>query len=262
MTVTAKLLGLYRVDQQIRGLRSRLDAAESFYATQQGTLNELTAQHKVVAAQLKQLKTAVASDEGEAARIDARINSLREKMNAAKTNKEYSAFLTELASLKTQKDEVEKDELGQMEKIEAIQKSLAEIEAQKAEREKIASKAAAERDARAAEIKDRLAELTAQRVTLAAAVPGDAMKVYNDLIRRVGDEAMSHVEVLDRRNHEWTCGSCQMALPVETINSISVGRLTRCNACGCILFTEEDVVAKTVKTPKKAKKQAAETGSK
>lgn len=254
MTVTAKLLKLFRVDQQIRGLRGRLDAAERFLAVQSEQLKELTARHKALALQLKQLKTAVSSDEGEAARIETRMNALREQMNASRTNKEYSAFLNELNLLKAQKDEVEKNELGSMEKVETLQKQVSEVESQKAERDKIVAQATTDRDARAAEIKDRLNELTAQRVVLAKEVPADLMKQYEELVRRVGDEAMSHVEVLDRRNHEWTCGSCQMALPVETINSISGGRFTRCSACGCILYTEEDVVSKTVK---KTKKQAA-----
>lgn len=257
MTVTAKLLGLFRVDQQIRGLRSRLDTAERFLRLQQAQLDELTSKHKSTSASLKQLKTAVAGEEGEAARIDARINALREQMNAARTNKEYSAFLNELNVLKSQKDEIEKAELGEMEKVEAAEKALAEIEKQRAEREAIVKQASSDRDARNAEIKDRLAELTAQREGLVKEVPADAMRIYAELLQRQGEAAMSHVEVLDRRNHEWTCGSCQMTLTVETINSVSGGKLTRCGACGCILYTEEDVVAKTVKTSKK--KHAAET---
>lgn len=259
MSVTAKILKLFRADQQIRGLRGRLDTAERFLAVQSQQLSELDKKHAALSASLKQLKAAVSGDEGEAARIDARIESLREQMNAARTNKEYSAFLNELNLLKAQKDEIEKNELASMEKVETVQKQVSEVEGQKAEREKIVAQATADRDARAAEIKDRLDELTGQRAALVKDVPSDQLKIYEELVRRLGDQAVSSVEVLDRRNHEWTCGSCQMALPVETINGISAGRFTRCSACGSILYTEVDVVAKTVKTPKepKAKKQAA-----
>ncbi|MCW5766167.1 MAG: hypothetical protein KIT68_09360 [Phycisphaeraceae bacterium] len=259
MSVTAKILKLFRADQQIRGLRGRLDAAERFLSVQAQQLGEIEKKHGALSAMLKQLKATVAGDEGEAKRIDARIDALREQMNAARTNKEYTAFLNELNLLKAQKDEIEKNELASMEKVEAVEKQVAEVQGQKAEREKIVAQARADRDARAAEIKDRLDELTGQRSELVKDVPAEQLRIYDELVRRLGDQAVSNVEVLDRRNHEWTCGSCQMALPVEKINGISAGRFTRCSACGCILFTEVDVVAKTVKTPRepKAKKQAA-----
>ncbi|MGH7131505.1 MAG: zinc ribbon domain-containing protein [Phycisphaerales bacterium] len=248
MTVTAKLLRLFRVDQQLRGLRSRLDAAERFLAEQERQLKEIDTRHGTITTQLKKLKTTVAGEETEVQGIDERMASLRDKMNLTKTNKEYSALLTELNNLKTKKDELESGELEQMQEVENLQKQDTELLAQREERAKIAAQAKAERDNKAAEIKDRLAELKSQRDTLAADVPADAKHILDDLISRRGDDAMAHVEVLDRRSHEWSCGACMMALTVETINKLSTGSLTRCNNCMCILFTEEDVVSK--KKPK------------
>jgi predicted nucleic acid-binding Zn-ribbon protein len=249
MTVTAKLLRLFRVDQQLRGLRSRLEAAEAFLATQERLLAELDAKHAASEAQLKKTKVAVSGDEGEALTIAARMETLREQMKTAQTNKVYSAFLTELNTLKQQKDAVEKRALEQMEGVQKQESGLSAALASRAERAAIVAKARADRDSKAAEIKDRVAELGAQRAQLATEVPKDALKSFEDLIARRGDDAMSHVEVLDRRNHEWTCGACQMALPMETVNNLSMGRLTKCSSCGCFLYTEEDVVSKKVKQP-------------
>lgn len=241
MTVTAKVLSLFRVDQQLRGLRTRLDAAERFLKVQTDQARDLDAKLATLAQQVRQAKASIGTDEGETAAIDARVATLREQMNAARTNKEYSAFLTELNTLKVQKDTIEKRELEQMERLQALEKQLSELEAQKAERSKIVEKATVERDAKAAEIKDRVAELTAQRATLAAAVPKDALRIFEELVASRGDEAMSHVEVLDRRAHEYTCAGCQMTLPVETLNHIVRGTLVRCANCQCILFAEAEL---------------------
>lgn len=261
MSVTAKLLSVFRVDQQLRGLKSRLHAAEKFLAEQERLLKELDAKNSSAAAELKQLKTAIASDEGETASIDARMEKIREHMNNSKTNKEYSAFLAELSTLKAKKDEIEKSEMGEMERVESLQKKADEYAKARTERTGIVATAKKDRDAKAAEIKDRVNELQSQRDHLAKEVPAADLKVLDEMIAKLGDEAMSPVEVVDRRNHEWSCTSCQMTLPVELVNNLSMGRVTRCISCKCILFTEEDVVSK--KKPKenedivKSKKKAA-----
>lgn len=255
MTVTAKLLSLFRVDQQLRGLRTRLDAAERFLSIQVEQHKELDAKHAAIAAQVRSSKSAIGSDESETATIDARMATLREQMNAARTNKEYSAFLTELNSLKTQKDAIEKRELEQMEKLQALEKQALELATKRDERVKIVDTAKSDRDAKAAEIQGRLDELTAQRSKLAADVPKDALRVFEELVRARGDEAMAPVEVLDRRAHEYTCAACQMTLPVETLNHIVKGTLVRCANCQCILFSdaELDLHKPGAKAPSKGK---------
>ena len=65
----------------------------------------------------------------------------------------------------------------------------------------------------------RVTELKKQRDAVAKEVPADALAILEELIARRGDDAMAHVEVLDRRNHEWTCGACMMALPVQTASA-------------------------------------------
>lgn len=257
MTVTAKLVKLFRVDQQLRGLRTRLDAAERFLKTQSDMLAEIEARHASLGTQVRTAKASIGGDESEAKAIDDKMAHLREQMNSARTNKEYSAFLTELNNLKTIKDGIEKRELEQMEKLQALEAQLAEAVTQRDERTKVVEKAKSDRDARETEIRGRLNELAAERSTLAADVPKDALKTFEDLIRARGDDAMAAVEVLDRRAHEYTCGACQMTLPVETLNHIVRGTLVKCSSCQCILFSAEEL--DLAKKPSKGKKSKAES---
>jgi uncharacterized protein len=258
MTVTASLLSLFRVDQQLRGLRTRLDAAERFLKSQSDQHQDLVSRFTAMELQVRTAKAAIGSDESETATIDARMANLREQMNAARTNKEYSAFLTELNTLKTQKEGIEQRELEQMEKLQALEKQLAELAVQREERAKVAGQAKTDRDARETEIGGRLTELAAQRAKLAGDVPKDALKVFEDLVRLRGDEAMAQVEVLDRRAHEYTCGSCQMTLPVETLNHIVKGTLVRCANCQCILFSADALDLHKKPAPKTKKAKEAE----
>lgn len=260
MSVTKQLLDLFRVDKQLRGLRSRLDVAERFHDSQAAQLAEVEKQQAALQSQHKQLKTAISSEDGEASRLDARISALREKMNAAKTSKEYNAFQTELNNYKTEKSAVEEREIDSMQKVEQIQKQLDEIKNKITERSAIVAKAKADRDQKAADIKDRLAELTAEREKLAAAIPASERRSFEDLVKLRGDEAMAAVEVLDRRSHEYSCSSCMMAVPVETASAIMMGRLVSCPSCSCILYIEEEMLAAASAT--NAKKKAKEAASK
>ena len=64
----------------------------------------------------------------------------------------------------------------------------------RAEREKVRAVASDDRDRKAAEIKDRLAQLTAERAKLAAEVPGSAMATLELLVSQRGDDAMAPIE--------------------------------------------------------------------
>lgn len=240
MSVTKQLLELFRVDKQLRGLRSRLEAAERFYSQQSTQLAELEKQRVTLDAQAKSLKATSSNEEGEAARLEAKINVIREQMNSAKTSKEYTAFQTELNTYKEQKSQFEDKQLSAMTKIEEIDRTLTTILTQHSERVKIVATAKHDRDARAAEIKDRVAELQAQRDTLAKAIPARELSQLDQLIKLRGDEAMSQLDIIDRRSHECSCSACMMALPVETVSSILSHKLVSCPSCRCFLYAEDE----------------------
>lgn len=252
MTVTSQLLELFRVDKQLRGLRTRLDAAERFLREQTRQSDELKGASSAIETQIKQLRAAAANFEGEAARLETKINTIREQMNSAKTAKEYNAFLTELGTFKDEKTSSEEQALGAMTKLEELDSKLKELKAQHAERKKMVGAAETERVTREAEIKDRLTELSARRKVLAADVPKEALASLEHLIKTKGDDAMAHVEVVDRRNYEYSCAACYMTLPMETVSSIVAGRLTACVSCGTILYTEDSEIVKTPKQVAKA----------
>lgn len=263
MSVTKQLLDLFRVDKQLRGLRSRLEAAERFLSQQSNLLGDLDKQRGALEVQLKALRATTANEEGEAARIEARMAGLREQMNTAKTAKEYNAFLGELNTLKEQKSGAEERVLEAMTKAEGIEKQFNDLGSQQGERSKIVGTAKGDRDTKASEIKERVEELVAQRKALAAAIPAKELTALEMLIKSRGDEAMAPIEVLDRRSHEGSCSACMMAIPVETVSALMGGKLVNCPSCRCILYIEESTFAASAaapaKKPKKEKPEAAKT---
>ncbi len=255
MSVTEKLLRVFRVDQQLSGLQSRLKGAEKFLGEQTKQLSSIDQKRDALTSQIKQLQATASDHEGEMARLDARVEVLREQMNNAKTNKEYKAFLTEVNTYKADRGGHETQALELMTKLDALKKSLAELDGQKAERDKVKQVAGTDRDKKADEIKDRLNQLQAERSKLWAEVPEDIQKVYIELVRQKDDEAMAPVEELDRRRHEYNCGSCQMAVPVETVVALlKSSGVTRCVSCGTILYIEKEVAEAVMPASKRGGK--------
>ncbi len=241
MDLTSKLLRVFLVEKQLRGLQTRLRSAERFHSDQSAQLQQLDTKRTSLESQLRQITAVAADQEGEVKRLDEKMAVIREQMNSAQTNKEYKAFLTEMNTYKAERDRLETGALEQMAKAEELRKQVAELAAQRGEREQVQKVAAGEKTQRADEIKDRVEELKAQRKAAAAEVPPDALKKLELLIKQRGDEAMAPIEVQDRKRHEYTCGSCMMSLPVESVSGLmSSGKLTFCVSCQCILYLDEE----------------------
>jgi predicted nucleic acid-binding Zn-ribbon protein len=252
MDVTSQLLKLFNVEKQIRGLKGRLTAAERFLAEQDKQLAALDAKRGALESQMKTVLVASKTAEGEAARLDARMTTIKTQMDSAQTNKEYKAFLTEHNTLKAEKDRYETQVLEAMTKLDEFKKQQADLDGQRAEREKVRGVAVTDRDARAKEIEGRLRELGGERDTARAGVPAEALAVFDKLLQVRGEEAMAAIEELDRRHYEFTCGSCQRTLTMDTVNGLlSNGRLTRCTNCGCFLYVEKELAASLQPAAKK-----------
>lgn len=240
MTVTDKLVRVFRVDNQIRGLRSRLTAAERFLAEQERQLGDIGTQRTAVESQLRQLKATVGNLEVESKQYNEKVEQLRERMNNAQSNKEYKALLTEVNTYKDEATKADETALGHMETIERLQTQLDELGKAGEERTKVRGVAEQERAQRADEIRERLAELEKERITLAEDVPDNALAAYAELVELRDEDAMAPIEIMDRKRHEFNCGSCMMSVPVETMSALlSHGGLTKCVNCGCILYLEE-----------------------
>jgi predicted nucleic acid-binding Zn-ribbon protein len=241
MDVTARLVEVFHVDKQLRGLKSRLVGAEKFLADQDKDLTSLEGRRSGLDADLKKASAQAADAEGEMKRLDAKMATIRSQMDNAQNNKEYKAFLTELNTYKADRDKHEATALEFLGKAEEFKKQIAELAGRKDDREKVRKVAVSDRDARSNEIADRVRELEAQRAALVAQVPTEVMRDLQKLIDRRGDEAVGMVEIVDVKRHEFNCGVCMMSLPVDAVAMLaSSGRLTRCASCQCVLYIDQE----------------------
>lgn len=239
MGLNTALRELYLVDQQVRGLESRLDGARKNVRAQQIKMDQLNQQVNELSDQLKQSQAKAGTMENEVNTIDARVTKLRDQMNAVKTNKEYSAMLVEVNTLKADKSQLEEKAFEIMTQVEAQQKQLADLNARCVDQTKIKTLADKQLAERMGEVGEQLAAIQAQRAQAATHVPPDMLAIFDRLADNYDGEAMAAIIEEDRRRLEYTCGGCYMQIPIERVNLlITQDQLVRCSSCQRILYIE------------------------
>ncbi|MDY7110421.1 MAG: C4-type zinc ribbon domain-containing protein [Planctomycetota bacterium] len=243
MSLMENLLKLYRVDAQVRGLRSRLDSANRYFNAQSRLLDEIAQRLEELRTRKRHVQAKVSNLETEGESLDRQMEKFRADLNSASTNKQYAAVLTELNTVKAERNRIDDAILAELEQTEEIDREIEEVSARLAERAKVCDVAEAQVKERETEIGSRLSELEAERKEAASAVPGPARAIFDEMAEAHEGEAMATVEEIDRRHREYACGACNMHLPFEQVVNLTspISELVRCPACGRILYMQEEV---------------------
>lgn len=238
MSLTEQLQRFFQVEQQIHALNSRVENAEIYLRAQSKKLEDLIRQEENLEGQQRKLAAVIGNFETEIKSVEERMEHLRAQMNEARTNKEYTATLTELKTLETDKDRIESETLTEMSKLEEIRGQIDELKALVTERRKIREVAEQQLEERRQAVAERLSELQGERAAAGDDIPEHAMRTYKDAAHLHEGEAMAEIVELDKRRHEYTCGACNMTLPMECYSSVlSNGKIiSTCPSCTRILY--------------------------
>lgn len=250
MSLQQQIKDLHLLDAQVRGLSGRLNAATRRRDAQANKLEQLQTQHRELEEQLKHCQAAATAAEKQVAEVDARIDEHREQMNTVTSNKQYSALLVEVNTLKDQKSKLEEQALAEMTGVEECRNSLGELDQQIAEQQKLVASADAEVEAARSEVGDRLDDVKKQRDDAANELPDDVLRDFERLADAYEGEAVVEIEEQDRRRMEYTCGGCFMSLPFETVNKLltRTDEIVHCTNCNRILYAGSEL--KEALTPK------------
>ena len=245
MSLQEKLHRLYLLDQQVRGLRSRLDAARRRQRTLETKRDQLQQQRSELSQQIQHAQVSVASLEHQTTDIEQRVEQLRQRMNSVRSNKEYSALLVEVNTLRQERSQIEDQALEKMSEIDTLKQRLEDLAHNARDQQRMVDRAAEEAQQALAEVGDRLDDVTAQRDAAAGEVPSDALHLFERQAEIHDGEALASVEEVDRRRMEFSCGGCFMNLPVERVSAVMAkpNEPTTCPSCGRILYVSEELKA-------------------
>lgn len=237
-TKISALLELQAIESQLAHVKRRRRIREQAVRTQERRIEQLQADYDATHERVMNRRKDADRLELDLRQREERVSKQRTALNAAKTNKEYAAILTQINTLRADNSRLEERTLGIMQDVDTInaeaEKLLEQVQQEQARLVGIRRLSAEEIE----KLDGMLADLSAKRVEAAGNVAPEALAVFNRLSESYDGEAMAVVEVHGKKPpHEYVCGGCFMSLSPEHANSLRTrDEIRRCSNCRRILY--------------------------
>ena len=171
---------------------------------------------------------------------DEVIAKLRSSLNNAKTNKEYSAVLTQLNTTKADNSKVETQTLELLKDIEADEAECQDIQNQINEQKQVLEQTRKESEQLAAKYQAQIDEIQAEWDKIAQSVPAEHLAIFKRVAETYDGQAVTTVEEQEGKSGIYSCGGCFMGIPAESVNVLMTkDEIIRCPNCTRILVLDE-----------------------
>jgi len=213
---------------------SQIDIGRAELNNKQTILKDAQEEIKGLQDNRKAIESEVQSENDHMAKIKV-------KLPAVKTNKEYTAILSEVDAVKVKVSELEDKELEIMEILEKKQKAIPEIEKKCKEEDDRFKEYKTKKEGELSRMRQELGDYIVKREKLIEQIDKLMVQRYEKVKKSRGGQAVA----LLRQN---ICQGCfQQILPQMVIN-VKVGEtIHQCSSCLCFLHWEEVSEAATLK---------------
>ena len=192
------LLQLQSVERQLSDVRRRLRTRQLAVATQQKRIDQFHAEQKELEDRSKLRRKEADNLELDLKTRQQQVDKLRAALNAAKTNKEYAAILTQINSLKADNAKQEEDGLKILQEVEAIKTQAAQAAEKVAAEEKRLAEIQASNTEQIAKLQAMTDQLNVQRAESAKGISPEVLSIFERLALSHGGEAMAPIEEIGR----------------------------------------------------------------
>lgn len=237
--ILTALVRLQGIEDELRRVKKKLNMGRQAIVKQENLIRQSQAAWAAKREEVKLTRVQAGNLELELKVKDQEIDKLRVALNAAKSNKDYSAILTQLNVDKADKSKLEDKILGLMSQADADAKAAEEIEeeiaAEQAKLEEITAKIEAKQE----NLNHQAEKLERDRAEALKDVPAQNRDAFTRLADRYDGEALAEVAELNAKRGEYGCGGCFMSIPRELVNSLMTrDEVVVCSTCGRMLVLE------------------------
>lgn len=170
---------------------------------------------------------------------EAEIAKYRAALNAAKTNKEYSAVLTQLNTVKADMGKIEERGVELVGQLDLLKKTAQTVHDRRAAELKRLEELRAEAEEFEGKSRARLDEMTARRAASTEGIPDIALKLFERIASKNDGKALAIVVRTNPKREEFACEGCNMSITLQQVNALlSRDEPVICNNCGHILYLE------------------------
>ncbi len=207
------------IPQQIESGKSDLKEKQEELKQAEGVLAELQKKRKDL--------------EMEVATENDHIAKTKSKLPAVKTNKEYTAILTEVDAVKEKISVLEDKELELMEELEEKEKGIPAFKVQCKEEEENFNAYKAKKEAEAKRTEEELEVLRARRHAAAGGIEEKLLGQYNKVFKARDSLAVVTIK-------ENICQGCHSQILPQQVIDVKMGEtINQCEQCSRILYWEE-----------------------
>lgn len=233
-----KLVILQNIDTEIKELTNYIENDIPLRIKQaREYLNEKKSSLKLFEEKVKELQLKKKNAELDLSSKEESIKKAQSQLYQLKTNKEYQAKLTEIASLKADLSVLEENILKIMELIDEAEKKLKEKKENIAKEEEKFRQQENQINKEKEATETKIEQLKNKRKIAVEQIDKTLLNKYEGFLKTRYGLAIVPVE-------NGTCGGCRMSLTPQTINEIKMYKdLIICNSCIRILYLPEDVNA-------------------
>ena len=230
------LIKLQSIENRLRAVKAKLTRCRRNVIIQE---NQIRSLQNAFEAKKEEVQLAnIQSDrlELELASKDEAIARLRASLNAAKTNKEYAAVLTQLNTTKADNSKIETQVLELMRDIEADEAECKKIQNQIDEKKQLLEQTRKETELLATRYEAEIEEIQTEWEQVAQTVPAEALEIFKRVAETYDGEALAVIEKQGDKAETYSCGGCFMGITVESVNLLMTrDDIIRCPNCTRIL---------------------------
>lgn len=231
---TKKLVELQKVDVEIYSCKNDLKEKPAYLAQLKEQFEDKKSGFKELEGKYKSVQVKRNEHEGELQAKEDAIAKSNTQLSQIKTNKEYTAKITEMESMKADKSIIEERILVAYDETDALKVSLEKEKQFLSEEEKKYLSAKKDIEDSVKVIEDRIKVLESQRSQIVPEIEKTSLDRYEKIL--ANKEGLAIVPVTGS-----SCGGCFMNVPPQVINEIQMHeKLIYCEMCARILYLEDD----------------------
>ncbi len=233
------LIKLQSIENRLRAVKSKMSRCRRSVIFQENQVRSLQNELEAKLEEIKLTKVQCDRLELELKSRDEDIQKLRTALNSAKSNKEYSAILTQMNTSKADNSKIETQVLDLFKIIEADEQQCNEIRENIASQKEKLDQLRKESEEKAMGYEEEMAKIEEEWKKAADEIPSEVLEAFKRVADTYDGEALAYMEKPETGDN-YSCGGCFMGLRLEIYNQLMIkDEIIRCPSCSRILVLEE-----------------------
>ena len=230
------LLKLQSVENRLRAEKAKLTRCRRNVIIQENLIRSLQNALEAKKEEAQLAKVQFDRLELELKTRDESIAKLRASLNVAKTNKEYSAVLSQLNTTKADNSKIETQSLELLKDIEADEDEFKDIQKQIDEQKETLEQTRKESEILAIKFQAEIDNIQEDWNQAAQIIPKDSLETFKRVAETYDGQAVVLIEQQGNKKGPYSCGGCFMGITAESVNMLMTNDdIIRCPNCTRIL---------------------------